>query len=253
MSDARYDAERVGEGAAGATPCWARRRDAAAEAVELAADGRRCVKRRLTIVCRLLRSTCGRHEGRARSAAGRSTTDGNGESGRAGTHHDLDKVERAHADRDVGVVGALEDRVEVGRDEVRVRRGDLDERDEGNVPHCERSSSASTLSEHQDYAREEGRTVLVDVLEEAAELLDAGPCEALALDAGEHAADDRRLDALVQERHGGRRLDELGERREELLDEARLFRREDGELRGDDESALRAHPVRDQRRKHAQA
>lgn len=48
-------------------------------------------------------------------------------------YHDLDKVERAHADRHVGIVNTVQDRVEVSRDQVRVRRCNLDEGNECDV------------------------------------------------------------------------------------------------------------------------
>jgi len=141
------------------------------------------------------------------------------------THHALHEIERTHANRHVRIVDAAEDGVVVGSDEMRVGGEDLDESDEGDVAYCKWSKLADCSS--GDIRR---LTVLIDVLEEALELVDAGGRESLSVASVEHASNDGSLDALVEERHGGSRLDELGQWWNELANEPRLLGREDGEL-----------------------
>lgn len=73
-------------------------------------------------------------------------------------------------------------------------------------------------------------TVLIEIFEEAAQLFDASSSELLSLWAIEHASYDRGLDALVEEGHGRRRLDQFCQGRNQFFDESGFLAREDGEL-----------------------
>lgn len=120
--------------------------------------------------------------------------------------HSLHEIKRAHSDRHVGVVYTSEDGVVVNGNEMRMCRQDLDESDKSNVADYERYSVSRGAPELSV-----ALTVLVDVLEEALELVDASRCERLPVSAIQHASDDGGLDALVQQRHGGSGLDQLGQ------------------------------------------
>jgi hypothetical protein len=77
----------------------------------------------------------------------------------------------------------------------------------------------------------QGLTVHVLFGKKSSKLADADPSERLArLVVAEHAADEARPHALVEERDRRGRRDERRQRRQEFLDESRLVRRQESKL-----------------------
>ena len=88
-------------------------------------------------------------------------------------------------------------------------------------------------------------TILVVILEEATQLAHAHPSKRLSSFAViEHASGDARADTLVQKRDGGCSGDQVGDGREQLADQTRLVRCEEGELDGCDSRVASAQGFR---------
>ena len=114
-------------------------------------------------------------------------------------------------------------------------RDDLDESQECNVLDWKTRRLCVRLKRDRGQGQAGVLTVLVVILEEATQLAHAHPSERLSgLTVIEHPSGDARADALVQERDGGRGGDQVGDGREQLADQTRLVRCEEGELDGCD-------------------
>lgn len=145
-------------------------------------EGRRWVIRRCTMGCRVLRSTCSKWEVRAEKTSAEGPT-----------HHALDEIESSHANGHVGIIDAGEDGVVMSSDEMRVCRQDLDQSNESDVAHCGRLVSVSHLS-----FRSRPLTILIHVLEETLELVDACGGQRFSVSTIQHPSHNRSLNALVQ-------------------------------------------------------